>query len=108
MTASIDNMTAATIQWTPAADGLSVGIFGVQREGGAVGPHELYIVRRRRLSGRGYEYGLSWVRGRVITAFLFESVHLGEFDGWPWDQGCSDAVTWFKTRRAALAAAATA
>lgn len=108
MTMATDNFTASAIQWTPAADGLSVGIFGVQREGGAVGPHELYIVRRRRLSGHGYEYGLSWVRGRVITAFLFGSVHLGDFDGWPWDEGCSDAVTWFKTRRAAFAAAMTA
>ena len=105
MSAAIDNFTASAINWTPASDGLSVGIYGVQREGGAVGPHELYIVRRRRLSGRGYEYGLSWVRGRVITSFRIGSVHLGEFAGWPWDEGCSDAVTWFKTRRAAFAAA---
>lgn len=107
MTAT-DNFTAAAINWTPAAEGLCVGILGVQREGGAVGHHELYIVRRRRLSSNGYEYGLSWVRGRIITALFFGAVHLGEISDWPWDEGCSSAVTWFKTRRAAFAAAFTA
>lgn len=108
MTMQTDNLIASTIQWVPAADGLSVGKFGVQRDGGAVGPHELHIVRRRKASGQGYEYGLAWVRDRLITSYLFGATHFGGIADWPWDEGCSSAVTWFQTRRSAFAAAVSA
>jgi len=104
MTAPAEEFMMAACSWTPAADGLSVASVGTQREGGLVGPYDLHLVRRRRPAGRGYEYGLAWVRGSLITSYLFGATFLGSV-GWPWEEGCASAVTWFKTRREALALA---
>lgn len=107
MTANAEDFIMAACSWTPAADGLSVAAVGAQREGGLVGPYDLHLVRRRRHSGRGYEYGLAWVRGSLITSYLTGKTFLGS-PGWPWEEGCASAVTWFKTRRAALSLAVSA
>jgi hypothetical protein len=104
MTTDRASFIASAINWTPAADGLTASEFGTQREGGHVGPHNLYIVRERRTSG-GYRYGLVWLRGSLISSLDLARSFLGSAGCWPWDHGCREVVTWFPSRSKAFSAA---